>query len=120
MRLINIALATLVSTVLVACATSTGKPVDVVDADKSKGVVSVGFIHTENIPLMDNGEGARWSEAMGIAEGVCKRWGYTGAEQLTKYAKKEGVVNGYGQLINGAIYYKYQCTGNLHNTDEGK
>lgn len=120
MKILNITLATLISTVLVACATSTGKPVDVVDADKSKGVVSVGFIHTENLPLMDNGEGARWDEALGIAEGVCKKWGYTGAEQLTKYTKREGVVNGYGQLMNGAIYYKYQCIGNLNNKDAEK
>lgn len=68
---------------LSGCVTSTGKPVEVVDADRSAGTVEIGYVHAANIPLMDDGENARWDMAIALADEVCKRWGYKCADELT-------------------------------------
>ncbi|MCU5775729.1 YecR-like lipofamily protein [Erwiniaceae bacterium BAC15a-03b] len=97
--------------ILASCATSTGKPVEVVNADRAGGVVTVGFVNSQNLPLMDDGSKARWSDAVGIATRVCSKWGYESAEELTPHARTEGQRNGFGQLLNGSITKQYQCYG---------
>ena len=96
---------------LAGCATSTGKPVEVVNADRAGGVVTVGYVNSENLPLMDDGSKARWGEAIGIATNVCRKWGYESADELTPHARTEGQRNGWGQLLNGSITKQYQCLG---------
>lgn len=97
--------------VLAGCATSTGKPVEVVNADRAGGVVTVGYVNSENLPLMDDGSKARWGDAVGIATRVCSKWGYESAEELTPHARTEGQRNGFGQLLNGSVTKQYQCLG---------
>lgn len=109
MRVLNVVVVALTVTILVACAIEPRKTVGVIGADKTRGVVSVGFIHTENAPFTDNGKEARWEDAYEIAEEVCKDWGFNKAEQLTKTTKKNGFLNADGQLMYGAVYFKYQC-----------
>lgn len=109
MKAINIILVTLAVTSLVACGTSLRKSVGVIGADKQNGVVSVGFIYTENAPFTDNGTEAHWEDAAKAAEEFCQEWGFANAEPLTKTTKKDGFLNGDGQLMYGAVYYKYQC-----------
>ncbi|ENG6110138.1 MULTISPECIES: YecR family lipoprotein [Serratia] len=96
---------------LSSCASSTGKPVEVVNADRAGGIVTVGFVHNENLPLTDDGSKARWSDATGIASRVCAKWGYDHSEELTPHARVEGQRNMYGQLMNGSITKQYQCVG---------
>lgn len=55
---------------LAGCATSTGKPVEVVNADRA-----VSYVNSENLPLMDDGSKARWGDAITIATNVCRKWG---------------------------------------------
>ncbi|WP_133745276.1 MULTISPECIES: hypothetical protein [Pantoea] len=93
------------------CASSTGKPVEVVNADRSAGIVTVGFVKSDSLPLSDDGSGARWGDAVGIAAKVCSKWGYKSAEELTPHARIEGMRNGYGMLLNGSITKQYQCVG---------
>ncbi|PWC10514.1 YecR family lipoprotein [Brenneria corticis] len=107
----KIILITAISFSLTGCATSTDKPVEVVDADRASGFVTVGFVNDTNMPLVDNGSKARWGDAVGIASNVCRKWGYDGAEELTPHTRIDGVRNGYGQLLNGSITKKYQCFG---------
>lgn len=95
--------------ILTACATSTGKPVEVVDADKAAGTVDIGFVHADGTVLMDEGENARWDMAVALASEVCKRWGYKCADELTPHAKVSGLRNGYGYLLNGTVTRKYMC-----------
>lgn len=94
--------------VLSGCATSDGKPVDIVDADRSAGIVEIGYVHV-GAPLIDNGEGARWDMAISLADSVCKRWGYQCADLLTPHSVTKGILNGYGQLLNGTVSRKYMC-----------
>ncbi|WP_147438640.1 hypothetical protein [Gibbsiella quercinecans] len=98
-------------TALAGCASSAGKPVEVVHADRAGGVVTVGFVHNENLPLTDDGSKARWGDAISIASKVCAKWGYDQAEELTPHARIEGFRNMYGQLMNGSITKQYQCIG---------
>nr|WP_321269056.1 YecR family lipoprotein [uncultured Tolumonas sp.] len=96
---------------LSSCATSNGKPVEVVSADRSGGIVTVGFVNAQNLPLIDDGSKANWGDAVGIAGNVCRKWGYDRAEELTPHARTEGVKNEYGQLLNGSVTKQYQCIG---------
>ncbi|EKN3568134.1 TPA: hypothetical protein PXO06_002607 [Yersinia enterocolitica] len=96
---------------LSGCASSVGKPVEVVTADRAGGIVTVGFVHNENLPLTDDGSKARWEDAVEIASNVCRKWGYDHSEVLTPHARMEGMRNMYGQLMNGSITKQYQCIG---------
>ena len=96
---------------LSGCASSSGKPVEVVNADRAGGVVTIGYVNSENLPLMDDGSKARWGDAVGIATRVCSKWGYESAEELTPHARTEGQRNMYGQLMNGSVTKQYQCLG---------
>lgn len=100
-----------IAVTLTGCATSRGKPVNIVGGNRAAGVVQIGYVHTSNIPLIDNGENANWGDAHGLAMNVCKRWGYENAELMTRFTRTEGRINGYGQLLNGVIYVQYQCYG---------
>lgn len=101
----------LAATVLSGCATSAGKPVEVVNADRGAGIVTVGFVNDQGLPLVDNGSKAHWEDAIGIASKVCQKWGYDHAEELTPHARMHGMRNGYGQLIDGSVTKQYQCVG---------
>ncbi|MCU6262208.1 hypothetical protein [Escherichia coli] len=94
---------------LTGCASSKDKPVEVVDANRAAGTVEVGFVKSDSLPLMDDGQYAQWHEAPQIASTVCKRWGYERAVQLTSHSRVNGVKNGYGFLMNGSITKLYQC-----------
>ena len=83
--------------ILTACATSTGKPVEVVDADKAAGTVDIGFVHADGTVLMDEGENARWDMAIALAD------------ELTPHARTEGRKNAYVFLLNGSVTKKYMC-----------
>lgn len=110
MKKVLLSLSVLASiSLLGGCATSTGKPVEVVDADRSAGTVDIGYVHADNIPLMDNGENARWDMAIVLADEVCKRWGYKCADELTPHSRSEGIKNAYGMLLNGSVTKKYMC-----------
>ncbi|EFE8002761.1 TPA: hypothetical protein PBP03_003436 [Escherichia coli] len=95
--------------ILAGCASSKGKPVEVVDANRSAGTVEVGFVHSANIPLTDDGRYAHWGEATSIASRVCARWGYERALELTPHTRIKGMQNMYGQLLNGSVTKLYQC-----------
>lgn len=105
---LKLAVISLSAVVLAGCATSAGKPMDVIDADRAGGIVKIGMVHSGS-PLWDDGEKARWEDALPLAIETCKRWGYDTAEPLSRHTRSEGLVNGYGQLVNGSIYKQFQC-----------
>ena len=88
-----------------------GLPMQVVGGNRSAGIVNVGFYH-QGAPLLDGGEDADWTSAPYIAEQTCKKWGYAGAEQLNQLAHTQGFFNGYGFLLRGTVYQKFQCISN--------
>ncbi|ENQ3930729.1 hypothetical protein ACEF99_002576 [Salmonella enterica subsp. enterica serovar Newport] len=94
---------------LAGCASSKGKPVEVVNANRAAGTVEVGFVKDDALPLADDGRYAQWENAPGIASQVCKRWGYDHAVELTPHSREVGMRNGYGYLMNGSITKLYQC-----------
>ncbi|ECB7109647.1 hypothetical protein EXB91_24760 [Salmonella enterica subsp. enterica serovar Florida] len=100
---------TIAATLLVGCASSKGKPVEVVNANRAAGTVEVGFVKDDALPLADDGRYAQWENAPGIASQVCKRWGYDHAVELTPHSREVGMRNGYGYLMNGSITKLYQC-----------
>ena len=80
---------------LSGCAISAGKPVEVVDADRSAGTVEIGYVHAANIPLMNDGENARWDMAIALAD------------ELTPHAEPKAEKNAYVFLLNGSVTKKY-------------
>lgn len=100
---------------LTGCVSSRNKPVEVVDANRAAGVVTVGYVHRGFWPLSDNGEKARWDEAVSVAAAVCAKWGYRSAEVLTPHTQITGKQNDYGRLVDGAITRRYQCIGDQAN-----
>ena len=82
---------------LSGCAISTGKPVEVVDTDRSAGTVEIGYVHAANIPLMNDGENARWDMAIALAD------------ELTPHARTEGRKNAYVFFLYGSVTKKYMC-----------
>lgn len=71
-----------------ACVSSTGKETDIVAADKSAGIVKIGFQNFHGgspfYVIQDQGLDANWESGMIKAKAVCRKWGYSDAEWLNK------------------------------------
>ncbi|EDW2057036.1 hypothetical protein S518_004997 [Salmonella enterica subsp. enterica] len=105
----NVIYLAIATTLLVGCASSKGKSVEVVNVNRAACTVEVGFVKSDNLPLGDDGRYAHWEDAPKIASQVCSRWGYDHAIELTPHSRISGTRNGFGELMNGSITKLYQC-----------
>lgn len=62
--------------IICGCSSSAKEVAHVIDADRAKGTVDIGFIHDSTwVYINDGGKGANWSIAEKKAQEVCQKWG---------------------------------------------
>lgn len=85
------------------CSSSANEVAHVIDADRAKGTVDIGFIHDSTwVYINDGGKGANWSIAEKEAQEVCQKWGYKTAERLSDVIQNENNVS--YDFYDGASY----------------
>lgn len=85
------------------CTSSEKEVAHVIDADRAKGTVDIGFIHDSTwVYINDGGKGANWSIAEKKAQKVCQNWGYKTAEKLSDVIQNENNVS--YDFYNGTSY----------------
>lgn len=95
---------------LVGCSSSVEETAHVIDADKAKGTVDIGFIHDATwVVLNDGGRNANWVYAEKEAQKVCQKWGYKSAEKLSDIILNENQLTNDGSYISQKFWIKMQC-----------
>lgn len=99
------------------CSSSAKEVAHVIDADRAKGTVDIGFIHDSTwVYINDGGKGANWSIAEKEAQEVCQKWGYKTAERLSDVIQNENNVSydfydgtSYKNVDSQKFVIKLQC-----------
>ena len=99
------------------CSSSANEVAHVIDADRAKGTVDIGFIHDSTLVYInDGGKGANWSIAEKEAQEVCQKWGYKTAERLSDVIQNENNVSydfydgtSYKNVDSQKFVIKLQC-----------
>ena len=95
---------------LSGCSSSVEETAHVIDADRAKGTVDIGFIHDATwVVLNDWGKNANWLYAENEAKKVCQKWGFKNAEKLSDVILNENQLTNDGFYISQKFWIKMQC-----------